>query len=104
MSQIDASMKQLFLLALLVCGMQAAIHAQPAVTGSRLNSTSSYQAKKNVVRLSNMQRAALNNRKIYHWKNGQRATPTGHEATGSNTDAYVSQRKDSVAQTSGVKH
>lgn len=23
-----------------------------------------------------------NNRRIYHWKNGQRSTPTGHEATG----------------------
>jgi hypothetical protein len=24
----------------------------------------------------------LNNRKMYQWKDGQRATPTGHEATG----------------------
>lgn len=24
--------------------------------------------------------AVLHNRKIYHWQNGQRATPTGHEA------------------------
>lgn len=37
----------------------------------------------------------LNNRKIYNWKDGQRATPTGHEATGTN-GGYAALNNDSA--------
>jgi hypothetical protein len=40
--------------------------------------------------------APLDNRKIYQWKNGQRSTPTGEEATGINSDNYVAGKKDSA--------
>jgi hypothetical protein len=37
----------------------------------------------------------LNNRDMYQWKDGQRATPTGHEATGTN-GAHATLPKDSA--------
>lgn len=37
----------------------------------------------------------LDSRKMYNWKNGQRATPTGHEATGTGS-GYSAIRKDSA--------
>ena len=40
----------------------------------------------------------LNDRKIYKGKDGQRATPTGHEATGTNTESFQSLKKDSTKQ------
>src|SRR5690242_8503759 len=40
----------------------------------------------------------LDNRKIYEWKNGQRSTPTGEEATGVNSDNYVAGKKDSASK------
>ena len=47
----------------------------------------SYQApasKDNTKAVADSSKGKLltNNRRIYHWKDGQRATPTGHEATG----------------------
>ena len=44
------------------------------------------------------QTADLNNRQIYKGKDGQRATPTGHQATGTNTESYQSLKKDSTKQ------
>jgi hypothetical protein len=38
----------------------------------------------------------LSNRKIYHWKDGQRATPTGHVATPSNGSQYAAIKKDTT--------
>jgi hypothetical protein len=38
---------------------------------------------------------SLDNRKNYHWKNGQTATPTGNEASSSNGTEYSSQKGDS---------
>ena len=38
----------------------------------------------------------LSNRKIYHWKDGQRATPTGHKATSSNGSQYAALKKDTA--------
>ncbi len=38
----------------------------------------------------------LSNRKIYHWKDGQRATPTGHTATPSNGSQYSALKKDTA--------
>jgi hypothetical protein len=38
----------------------------------------------------------LSNRKIYHWKDGQRATPTGHTATPSNGSQYSAIKKNTA--------
>ncbi|HJW18756.1 MAG TPA: hypothetical protein VJ499_16620, partial [Flavisolibacter sp.] len=38
----------------------------------------------------------LSNRKIYHWKDGQRSTPTGHKATPSNGSQYAALHKDTA--------
>ena len=38
----------------------------------------------------------LHNRRNYKWKDGQTATPSGEEATGTNTESFVSNKKDSV--------
>jgi hypothetical protein len=38
----------------------------------------------------------LSNRKIYHWKDGQRATPSGHVATPSNGSQYAAIKKDTA--------
>lgn len=39
----------------------------------------------------------LNNRKTYHFTNGQRSTPTGAEATASNGEGYAALGKDTSA-------
>lgn len=39
----------------------------------------------------------LSEREIYQWINGQRATPTGTEATPSNGDGFASLKKDTTA-------
>ena len=38
----------------------------------------------------------INNRDIYNWSDGQRATPTGHEATSSNGSGYAALQKDTA--------
>jgi hypothetical protein len=38
----------------------------------------------------------LTNREIYHWSDGQRATPTGQEATSSNGSGYAALKKDTA--------
>ncbi len=40
----------------------------------------------------------LNDRRIYHWKDGQRATPTGHDATGTG-GGYSALKKDTLVPT-----
>jgi hypothetical protein len=40
----------------------------------------------------------LNNRKIYKGKDGQKATTTGHEASGTNSESFQSLKKDSTKQ------
>ncbi|GAA4322580.1 hypothetical protein GCM10023184_08980 [Flaviaesturariibacter amylovorans] len=43
-----------------------------------------------------VQKVPLEEDKMYPWKNGQRATPTGNEATGTNGQGFSAPRKDSV--------
>lgn len=47
-------------------------------------------------RTQNIDTVKLSNRKIYHWKDGQRATPTGHVATPSNGSQYAAIKKDTT--------
>lgn len=74
-------MKRVILATMVFLGMSAAASAQTATgKASRTTSTASSSTKakaKKAVKPSD----TLNNRRIYHFKNGQRATPTGHEAT-----------------------
>ena len=87
-------MKHLILsavLALCLCAVASAqntekksTHRKPAHTVSKKTSSQSSAP------------AALDNRKNYEFKNGQRSTPTGAEATGTNTDTYVAGKKDSA--------
>jgi hypothetical protein len=48
-----------------------------------MSSTGTYNAKKSK-KEKKLPSETLNNRKVYHWENGQRATPTGQEATPTN--------------------
>ncbi|MGE5518769.1 MAG: hypothetical protein ACM3VS_02500 [Candidatus Dadabacteria bacterium] len=45
----------------------------------------------------------LDNRKIYHWSNGQRSTPTGKDAAPSNGGGFISLEKDTTAK-ARIKH
>ncbi len=63
--------------------------------------TKKHPVKKKIVKHSNqavkpIDSANLSNRKIYHWKDGQRATPTGHNATPSNGSQYSALKKDTL--------
>lgn len=74
-------MKRVILATMILLGVSAAASAQTATgNASRTTGAASSSTKattKKTVKLSD----TLNNRKIYHFKNGQRATPTGQEAT-----------------------
>jgi len=63
--------------------------------------TKKHPVKKKTVRHSKqaakpIDSTKLSNRKIYHWKDGQRATPTGHNATPSNGSQYSALKKDTA--------
>jgi hypothetical protein len=60
-----------------------------------VSSTGTYKAKKGK-KAKKAPSEVLNNRRTYHWKNGQRATPTGHEAAPLN-GSYQSLKKDTAA-------
>ncbi|MEO6070421.1 MAG: hypothetical protein ABIN57_11130 [Chitinophagaceae bacterium] len=47
--------------------------------------------------------APLDPRKIYHWKDGQRSTPSGHVATSVNGD-NAAIKKDTATKKQVVKH
>lgn len=74
-------MKRVIFATMILVGISAAASAQTATgNASRTTGAASSTKKattKKTVKLSD----TLNNRKIYHFKNGQRATPTGREAT-----------------------
>ena len=57
--------------------------------------TTVHRSKKNSKSKKTVARKPLNQRKEYEWKNGQEATPTGHEATGIN-GGYSAIKKDAI--------
>ena len=84
-------------------GRATATKTPPVNNTSAMNSASSHTAKAGAPApgtlsgKSNKEQATvlkIDNRDIYHWKDGQRATPTGNEATGSNDNSYVSLKKN----------
>ena len=87
-------MKRMILAAVLAIAITSVASAQTTSgssqnAGSTKNSTSTSTKKK-----SSKSKTPLNNRKNYNWKDGQSATPTGHEATPSNGTQYSAIRKD----------
>jgi hypothetical protein len=71
-------MKRVILSTVLICGLALAATAQTA-TGSSSGTNGAAGNKKSKTALKPSD--TLNNRKIYTFKNGQRSTPTGREAT-----------------------
>ena len=45
----------------------------------------------------------MNQRKTYHWKDGQRATPTGHEATGLGSSAAPLPKDSAIIVTDSTR-
>lgn len=76
-------MKRLMIMVLVLGLTAGAASAQTAgstpTRTTSVNSTGTYKAKK-ARKAKKAPSEVLNNRRIYHWQNGQRATPTGHEA------------------------
>jgi hypothetical protein len=97
-------MKRILIATLILTGASLAAGAQ--TSGS--NSSNSPSVSSSTAQPGNGKLTAsdtLNNRKIYKWKDGQRATPTGHEATGTNggyaalgSDSALATRRDSTKQ------
>jgi hypothetical protein len=89
-------MKRVILSTMLLFGVAAFASAQSSgSTGSATGSGASTSAPKS----ANTKKPSenLNNRKIYHFKNGQRSTPTGAEATPSSTGGgYAALGKDTA--------
>ncbi len=99
-------MKHIFFAGLFLLAISLTASAQTTVTDT---TPVNAQNRPNSAKQRNARRARvvetnkMNDRRIYKWKDGQRATPTGHEATGmgggyaaigGGTDSTV--RKDSV--------
>lgn len=75
-----------------IASAQATHKSSTKTTKTTKSSTHTKSAKKATVSVD-----SLNQRKEYNWKNGQEATPTGHEATGVN-GGYAALGKDSTKQ------
>ena len=92
-------MKRLFLSFAVLMGLGSIAAAQ--TSGSNSSNTTSVSSSRATDSSSNtsngngQQAAKRDNRDIYKWKDGQRATPTGHEATGTN-GAHATLPKDSA--------
>jgi hypothetical protein len=100
-------MKQLIIGACMLCFAHL---ASAQTTGSNSGkSTANSSAKvtkkttaKKIKKSTIKKKAPLNNRKEYEWKNGQQATPTGHEATGIN-GGYSAIKKDTINKSPAKK-
>ena len=102
-------MKRVILSVFIVFGMTAIASAQTTQKKSlkaktTINSQTSHQAKASTgtttkaleASTSKSSKPKLSNRKIYHWTNGQRSTPTGEAATSSNGNSYSAIKKDTA--------
>ena len=94
-------MKRLILSVLLIGVITGAASAQTGSSGQSSRSTSvsssgTAKAKKGK-KLKKSPSEVLNNRKNYNWKDGQQATPTGHEAAPTN-GGYQSNKKDTATR------
>lgn len=79
-------MKRLILCGVLAFGLPGLVNAQTSNGSSSTSSSGTMQSSnKGQTSKKNKKSTPSNNRKDYNWKNGQRATPTGNEATGTNS-------------------
>lgn len=79
------TMKRILLTSALFFGLAYMASAQTTGSSSPNGptvSSSSTTSQSKTTGNTKGQNAHLNNRKVYKWKDGQRATPTGHQATG----------------------
>lgn len=92
-------MKRLMFVVLTLGLMAGAASAQTTGSNSSrstsMSSTGTYKVKKSK-KAKKLPSEVLNNRRIYHWESGQRATPTGEEATPTN-GGYQSLKKGANA-------
>ena len=98
-------MKRIYITAAFVIGMGLTGMAQ--TTGSNSSNSTSVSSsadtqkdskntkKGKTAQAAGAQPDSLNDRKMYNWKDGQRATPTGHEATGTGS-GFSAINKDSA--------
>ena len=99
-------MKHILIATLLVIGVGTVANAQTSGSNSSNSpnvSSSTAQPKKDKGKAAASD--TLNDRNMYNWKDGQRTTPTGHEATGTNggyaalgRDSSLATRHDSTKQ------
>ena len=83
-------MKRMVMCRIIVFGLSTIVMAQTAGGSSSTSSSGTLQSSNKGQTSKKSKKAAkksaqLNNRKNYKWKNGQQATPTGNEATGTNS-------------------
>jgi hypothetical protein len=91
-------MKKLILSALFPLMMAGAASAQTSHRQTTKHSTS--PSKKKNARPS-IKGDSLNQRKNYGWKDGQEATPTGHDARGINETQFSPEKKDTSSKKKG---
>lgn len=82
-------MKQVLIAIAIIIGLSSSVAAQSKNTTHKKTTKKHITAKSTTLN-SSSKHAALNQRKEYHWKDGQSATPTGNEATGINETQRVS--------------
>lgn len=94
-------MKRVIFTALFIVGLTAFVHAQTANRNSSVTTRGVSKTTKSG-KLSKGKRIkpsdTLNNRKTYHFNNGQRSTPTGAEATPVGGGGYAALDRDTSAK------
>ena len=92
-------MKRVILSAIMLLGITTIVSAQSTNNKKASKTVAVHKASKNkkaTTPVKEKSTVRLNNRKIYHWTNGQRSTPTGQDATSSNGSAYSAIKKDTA--------
>lgn len=85
-------MKRMKMMLFLLIGTSGTVMAQ--TDKNTLNNNENNTTEKKEVKGTKVDPGNLDQRNIYYWKSGQRATPTGHEATGLG-GGYAALQKDS---------
>ncbi len=98
-------MKRVLLSIIVLFGITTIASAQTTKNNnaSKAKTVRGREAKKHPTNVS-ADTVTLTNRKIYHWSDGQRATPTGEEATSSNGSGYATLKKDTSKVVGKRKH
>lgn len=94
-------MKRMIFTSLFITGIILAANAQSSGSNSSKNTTATSNTGSAKTHNKSRKKISaptdtINNRVNYQWKNGQKATPTGHDATSTNGDGYASMKKDTA--------